>query len=94
MSAAKHTLGPWQSKQENNYVPAQVWADGRQLCEVYGESREARKANADLIAAAPALLDTLKTVLDVTFAYHKGDEAGRPWLSAARQAIAKAEGKS
>ena len=49
----KHTPGPWEENCETEYVPAQVWAEGRQLAEVYGECREARAANARLIAAAP-----------------------------------------
>lgn len=53
---AGHTPAPWQAKPETDYVPAQVWADGRQLTEVYGESKVARRANAQLIADAPELL--------------------------------------
>ena len=58
-----HTPGPWETKPETNYVPAQVWADGRLLADVFGESRDARKANANLIAAAPTLLAAAKDAL-------------------------------
>lgn len=62
-SEAKHTPGPWEPKPETNYCPAQVWADGRLLADVFGESRDARKANASLIAAAPSLLAAAKDAL-------------------------------
>ena len=58
-----HTLGPWEAKPENDYVPAQIWADGRQLAEVYGESREQRAGNACLMAAAPELLEAARATL-------------------------------
>jgi len=57
------TPGPWQTKPESPYVPAQVWADGRQLAEVYGEDRATRKANARLMAAAPDLLEQLEALV-------------------------------
>ena len=57
---APHTPGPWETKPETNYMTAQVWADGRLLADVFGESRNARKANANLIAAAPTLLAAAK----------------------------------
>jgi hypothetical protein len=59
----KHTPGPWEAKRETDYVPVQVWAEGRQIPEVYGECREARAANARLIAAAPELLKALRHVI-------------------------------
>ena len=59
----KHTPGPWEAKRETDYVPAQVWAEGRQLAEVYGECREARAANARLMAAAPELLKALQEIV-------------------------------
>jgi hypothetical protein len=49
------TLGQWEAKPETDYVAAQVWCEGRLLCDVFGESRAARKANAALIADAPRL---------------------------------------
>jgi hypothetical protein len=64
MSEAKHTAGPWEAKRETDYVSAQIWADGRQLAEVYGESRAVTAMNARLIAAAPELLNELKSSLE------------------------------
>jgi len=60
-----HTPGPWHAKPETVYVPAQVWADGRELAEVYGETHEAREANARLMAAAPVMLEALRDALRV-----------------------------
>lgn len=55
------TPGDWTAKAENDYVPAQVWTDdGRLLCEVFGESREIRKVNANLMAASPKLYRQLE----------------------------------
>jgi hypothetical protein len=62
-----NTPGPWQVKRETDYAPAQVWADGRQLAEVYGESRDARKANSQLMAAAPELLESLREALPLLY---------------------------
>jgi hypothetical protein len=59
----KHTPGPWDAKRETDYASAQVWAAGRQLAEVYDEYREARAANARLIAAAPELLKVLQDII-------------------------------
>ena len=59
----KHTPGPWEAKLETDCVPVQVWAEGRQLAEVCGESREARAANARLMAAAPELLKALQDII-------------------------------
>ena len=60
---ASHTPGPWETKPETDYVPAQVWADGRQLAEVYGEDRATRAINARLMAAAPELLEACEIAL-------------------------------
>ena len=48
----EHTPTPWYAKAENNYVPAQVWYEGMQIAEVYGDSREQRAANVALIVRA------------------------------------------
>ena len=85
---ATHTPGPWESKQESAYVPAQVWADGRQLAEVYGEDRATRAANARLIAAAPELLEALEALL----IGHEEGATPSEWFEQARAAIRKAKG--
>ena len=59
----EHTPGPWEAKLEMDCVPAQVRAEGRQVAEVYGESREGRAANARLISAAPELLKALQQII-------------------------------
>lgn len=67
------TPGPWESKKESSYVPAQVWAEGRQLCEVYGESKDTRAANARIMAAAPDLYAALKLMLEAWNVQHEGE---------------------
>jgi len=59
-----YTSAPWEAKPETDYVPAQVFADGRELARVYGETRETRKGNARLMAAAPAMYEALVNVLE------------------------------
>ena len=86
----KHTPGPWDPKRETDYVPAQVWAEGRQVAEVYGESREIRAANARLIAAAPELLNALQDIIAEFWAeYEYPDRA--PEHSPTVKEIRKAE---
>ena len=78
-----HTPGPWETKPETNYMPAQVWADGRLLADVFGESRDARKANANLIAAAPTLLSAAKDALLLLQSVQEQTEEhadAMPWL--------------
>jgi hypothetical protein len=58
-----HTAGKWETKPENEHIPAQVWCDGRQLAEVYGEDRATRAENALLMAAAPEMLKALQGIL-------------------------------
>jgi len=55
--------GPWSTKPENEYIPAQVWADSRELARVYGETKIARQANAQLMAAAPDLYEAIEALL-------------------------------
>ena len=87
---SKHTPGPWEAKRETDYVPAQVWAEGRQVAEVYGESREVRAANARLIAAAPELLKALLDLMAEFWAeYEYPDRA--PEQSPTVKEIRKAE---
>jgi len=51
-------------------------------------------ANARLIAAAPELLAALEGLLPMVPGHNEDDTAGRPWLVAARAAIAKARGQA
>jgi len=66
---AKHTPGPWETKPETDYVPAQVWANGINIADVFGEDRMTRKANARLIAAAPELLEAGDAMLSALADY-------------------------
>ncbi len=59
----EHTKGEWYTKPETDYVAAQVWCDGMLLADVYGESRATRKANAEVMAAAPELLAQLEALV-------------------------------
>ena len=103
VSASAHSREPWVVKQETAYVPAQVWTeDGRQLAEVYGETRVARVANAHLMAAAPDLLRALRVACDALEQWMKFVEdpdgvarKGWQWVfDDAAAAIAKAEASS
>jgi hypothetical protein len=90
-----HTPGPWEAKPETNYVPAQVWADGRLLADVFGESRDAREANARLIAAAPTLLAAAKDALLLLQSVQEQEEHdpdAMPWpeIDSLEQAIREA----
>ena len=86
-----HTKGPWHAKKEDDYVPAQVWADGRQLAEVYGEDRATRAHNAQLMAAAPELLEALKALVEYPHACEV-DSILHKHIRIAEAAISKAEG--
>ena len=59
------TPGPWHDEPENNYVPAQVWQEGRHLADVYGETTDTRKANARLMAQAPAMAELLQVLVNI-----------------------------
>lgn len=89
-----HTPGPWATKPETKYGPAQVRADGQALADVFGEDRATRAANACLIAAAPDLLKALERALTTFIA---DDQSGDyPWheteIKLAEVAIRKAMG--
>lgn len=83
-----HTEGPWKNEYDgsivmrNQIVSAPIAPDGA--------SKEECKANAQLIAAAPDLLDVAKYIVDRA-EYQKWDEKDA-LLVCARFAIAKATG--
>ncbi len=81
-----HTPGPW-TVSEDNW--SQTTGDTYSILEESYEASE-RKANARLIAAAPELLEALKGVL--VRLEHSGSWEGEDEKTAARAAIAKAEG--
>jgi len=97
MSAA-HTPGPWfvplGTGNDGSSNQTSVWALGGSVVISESPSRslslEGRRANANLIAAAPNLLSLLQDAVD-SFGPHLegGDDE---WLTFARAAIAKATG--
>jgi hypothetical protein len=68
----------------------QVWADGMLVCKIPGLAGFDYD-NARLIAAAPELLEALKSALQ-TAEFERHPHRG--WQDEARRAIAKAEGDS
>jgi hypothetical protein len=83
-----HTAGEWYTKPENAYVAAQVWCEGMLLADVYGESRAARKANAEVMAAASDLLAQLEALIVQL------DNVGLIVPPMARAAVDKARGRA
>ena len=93
---SKHTPGPWEFRKDG-YVYSV--ATGERVCSPHSTLPESRKVsdhikdlkqNARLIAAAPDLLEALKS-LENDFGC-RGDGWPDPRWNAARAAIAKAEG--
>lgn len=85
----KHTEGPWESiihKQGKIYT----YSGDEALAEIFETEGGESQANANLIAAAPELLEALKACHDVllTSKYHEGRA-----IKMAAAALDKAEGK-
>ena len=88
--AVGHTPGPWKLQTETPRRPASVIDTSDQIvAEVFGYSRDSRKANARLIAAAPEMLEALRHALD----YVTDSELQVDVEATIRTAIAKAEGR-
>ena len=97
-----HTPAPWRTegKQDENGELFIRSENGVFICEIMGESfdefaEEEREANAQLIAAAPDLLDALKDLVERerTDAAENGfTDDEMTWLEDARRALAKATG--
>ena len=90
-----HTPGPWAVKAEE-FIDG---ADGSPVARVYSRQTRAAedlKANADLIAAAPEMLEALYYILNIEGACFGADESWNlDWhWSKVRAAIAKAEGRA
>ena len=94
----KHTVGPWKahardyhSYHNGNFA---LISAGLSIAIVYHAGTEEDQANANLIAAAPTLLDALRAVVGSAnpnaFEHPKMTTA---W-EIAREAIAKAEGRA
>lgn len=93
MTQAKYTLGPWKAVsigRSLEVAPA--------ICTLYNNDKASGEANAQLISAAPDLLEALKNATNVLAAIATGDlktiERNSPAILLARVAISKAEGRS
>jgi hypothetical protein len=104
MSAAKHTPRPWTARGENVHG-IQIGADKPNHPAGYVgitsvntfRNRDEGEANARLIAAAPELLAALKFLVDRGLTYFEGRTSPgftREQIEKAREAIAKAEGRT
>jgi hypothetical protein len=76
MSETKHTPGPWQVEDSSDWMDI-VDADGDLIAEI--EPGECEKGNAQLIAAAPELLEALKAVLLFHSGSHWDDAKQAEW---------------
>jgi hypothetical protein len=87
----KWTAGPYTARPETPYVAAQVWADWLLIADVFGESRETRKANAQLFAASAEMYQALSDLL----AWANISEGSRHYhlAESAKAALAKARGE-
>jgi len=89
--------GPWivQEQASDDYEPGGLYIEaneaGRDICDIKAEITAEEYANARLIAAAPDLLEALKTAYVLIEADIIRDDAG--CLDKIRNAIAKAEGR-
>lgn len=83
-----HTQGPWYTTTKDSDLQGRISSevDGRSIAVTYATQ------DAYLIAAAPDLLEALKTLYPSAARRIGGTTDGTPILAAAREAIAKAEG--
>lgn len=93
-----HTPTPWKINKQDTGMNDSGTIEGGGIIivpDVYGESKERADGNAAHIVRCvnnhDALLQALKTVIDVTTVYHRNDTTGRPWLKQALDAIQAAE---
>jgi hypothetical protein len=68
---SKPTSGPWMSDSSDTYSIVAPSAGGRIIAEIHGENHE---ASARLIAAAPEMLEALKTSLGEILASDRWDD--------------------
>lgn len=89
MTAPKFTKGPWRigdagtavfGPKNGNYLPVTI-------------AQRVRKDDIHLVTAAPDLYAALEAVLPYVPGYVHGDTEGRPHLTAAIAALAKARGE-
>jgi hypothetical protein len=79
------------AKPETDYVPAQVWEDGRLIADIYGQSRQTRKEDAQLFAASREMYQALIDLL--AWANISTESRDYHLAEAARAALAKARGE-
>lgn len=94
MSEFQHTPGPWIQSKRMMICQIAILSDEDQLATVYGETGE-NQANANLIAAAPDLLEALEVLKDAFIvAVGATSPYAREALRRPMAAIAKARGES
>lgn len=89
----KHTPGPWKfdHDMDGDFL---IWADSKPCIAITDHDHEDDKANGQLMAAAPELLDALGDALVVLYS-GEGDIADiEAAIKKAEAAIAKAKGES
>jgi hypothetical protein len=103
---AKHTPGPWVVFGCLDRFPGieaadlsiVIWGDKHDESGVKGETHEESIANANLIAAAPDLLEALEGIIttmpDLEEFENPDGYSMLPFVAAARSAIAKAKGET
>ena len=90
-----HTKGPWMVSSNMVFRERPTGFAGDFICECYGPDERARdedRANAQLIAAAPDLLEALADLVE-KFGCGTAIELDCELCSAARKAIEKANGR-
>ena len=92
-----HTPGPWFTRREGFstvYIEARIGGGMLQEVAACGPTAAGigqQKANAQLIAASPELLEALQSLIDMDIAYQRGPKVSDA-VDKARAAIAKATG--
>ena len=90
-SVMAHTPGPWRSDHEGGFIVLNG-SHAYSIRDICSDDRGWNAGDLDLMAAAPDLLAALKDALDVMGDW--GDDGDPAWAIRARDAIAKAEGRT
>lgn len=78
----KHTPGKWEIKTPNN-SEYEIKSEYGHVCTIYGRGTIEAESNAELIAAAPELLEALKKCAKWIMNNCPGDYENTPWRDAA-----------
>lgn len=97
----KHTPGPWVVREDPRSFRPSIEKEDRTYFIAHVDECMAKEANAQLIAAAPDLLEALEALVKINEEHNLAVEAicGRPlgwkdsYLDAARAAIARSKGE-